>query len=130
VVDYEPPAESPDDEYPYVLTTGRSIFHYHTGTMTRRTPRLNDEIPWGFVQINPADAAKVGVRRGDVVTLETRRGHIDAQAKLTTDVPPGLLFVSFHFAESCANVLTNPALDPACMMPEYKVCAVKMEVKQ
>jgi len=130
VVDYKPPAELPDEEYPYVLTTGRSIFHYHTGTMTRRTPKLNDEVSRGFVQINPADAAKARVRSGDTVTLETRRGSIETQARITTEVPPGLLFVPFHFAESCANVLTNPALDPACKMPEYKVCAVRMEVKQ
>jgi formate dehydrogenase major subunit len=81
---------------------------------------LNDEVPQGFVQINPADAAKAGVRNRDTVTLRTRRGSIEAQARVTTDVPPGLLFVPFHFAESCANVLTNPALDPACKMPEYK----------
>jgi formate dehydrogenase alpha subunit len=130
VVDYKPPAELPDEAYPYVLTTGRSIFHYHTGTMTRRTPKLNDEVPRGFVEINPADAARSGVRSGDVVTLETRRGSIETQARITTQVPPGLLFVPFHFAESCANVLTNPALDPACKMPEYKVCAVRMEVQR
>ena len=130
VVDYKPPAELPDEAYPYVLTTGRSIFHYHTGTMTRRTPKLINEVPQGFVEVNPADAAKSGVRSGDTVTLKTRRGSIETQAKITTQVPPGLLFVPFHFAESCANVLTNPALDPACKMPEYKVCAVRMEVKQ
>ncbi len=98
--------------------------------MTRRTPKLNDEVPRSFVQVNPADAAKDGVRSGDMVTLKTRRGSIETQARITTEVPPGLLFVPFHFAESCANVLTNPALDPACKMPEYKVCAVRMEVKQ
>jgi formate dehydrogenase major subunit len=129
-VDYRPPAEMPDEEYPYFLTTGRSIFHYHTGTMTRRTSKLNDEVPQGFVQINPTDAAGEGVKSGDVVTLNSRRGSIDVPVKVTADVPPGVLFVPFHFAEACANVLTNPALDPACKMPEYKVCAVGMEVQQ
>jgi len=129
-VDYCPPAELPDEEYPYVLMTGRSIFHYHTGTMTRRTPKLDSEVSDGFVQINPADAANGRIRNGDVVTLRSRRGSIDALAKVTTDVPPRMVFVPFHFAEACANVLTNPALDPACKMPEYKVCAVNVEVQQ
>jgi len=129
VVEFKPPAELPDDEYPYVLTTGRSIFHYHTGTMTRRTPKLVDEVPRGFVEVNPEDARKEGVKDKDVVTLKTRRGSIEAEAKVTDEVPPGLLFVPFHFADSCANVLTNPALDPSCKCAETKVCSVKIEVK-
>jgi len=129
MVEFKPPAETPDAEYPYVLTTGRSIFHYHTGTMTRRTPRLDDEIDRGFVEINPEDAIKAGVNSQDMVTLTTRRGSIELKAKVTDEVPPGLLFVPFHFADSCANVLTNPALDPSCKCAETKVCAVKMEVK-
>ena len=127
-VDYRPPAEVPDEEYPYVLTTGRSIFHYHTGTMTRRTPRLSHEVPSAFVEVSPADAADAGLRTGDTVTLRSRRGSIDLAAKVTPAVSPGVLFVPFHFRDACANVLTNPALDPACKMPEYKVCAVRMEV--
>jgi formate dehydrogenase major subunit len=129
VVEFKPPAELPDDEYPYVLTTGRSIFHYHTGTMTRRTPKLNDEVSYCYVQVNPEDANRAGVKDGEMVTLNTRRGSIEAQAKVTDVVAPGLLFVPFHFAESCANVLTNPALDPGCKCAETKVCAVKLEVK-
>ena len=129
-IDYKPPAELPDEEYPFVLTTGRSIFHYHTGTMSRRTPKLNDEVPRGFVQVNPADAADEGIKSGDMVTLSSRRGSIGVPAQVTADVPPGMLFVPFHFGEACANVLTNPALDPTCKMPEYKVCAAKMEVQQ
>lgn len=128
-VEFKPPAEVPDEEYPYVLTTGRSIFHYHTGTMTRRTSRLNDEVQHGFVEVNPKDAKKAGVRDRDMVALSTRRGSIEVQAKVTDEVPPGLLFIPFHFAESCANVLTNPALDPSCKCAETKVCAASMEVK-
>jgi formate dehydrogenase major subunit len=128
-VEYKPPAEVPDEEYPYFLTTGRSIFHYHTGAMTRRTPKLVDEIPRGFVEVNPEDAAKAGVKDKDVVTLETRRGSIEAEARVTDEVQPGLLFVPFHFADSCANVLTISALDPSAKCAETKVCAVKMEVK-
>ncbi len=130
VVGYKPAAELPDSEYPYVLTTGRSMFHYHTGTMTRKTDTLNGEVPRGFVQVNPGDATKLGIKRNGTVTLTTRRGMIETNAKVTDEVPPGLVFVPFHFAESCANVLTNPALDPGCKMPEFKVCAVKLEVKR
>jgi formate dehydrogenase alpha subunit len=128
-VEFKPPAELPDEEYPYLLTTGRSIFHYHTGTMTRRTPKLNDEVRNCYVQVNPQDAYGAGVRDGEIVMLKTRRGSIEAQAKVTDIVPPGLLFVPFHFADSCANVLTNPALDPNCKCAETKICAVKMEAK-
>ena len=128
-VEYKPPAEVPDEEYPYFLTTGRSIFHYHTGAMTRRTPKLIDEVPRGFVEVNPEDASKAGVKDKDVVTLKTRRGSIEAEARVTDEVPPGLLFVPFHFPNSCANVLTISALDPSAKCAETKVCAVKMEVK-
>ncbi len=130
VVEFKPPAELPDDEYPYVLTTGRSIFHYHSGTMTRRTPKLSDEVRHGFVEVNPEDAINTRVKDKDVVTLKTRRGRIEVEAKVTDEVPPGLLFVPFHFAECCANVLTNPALDPNCKCAETKVCSVRMEVKR
>ncbi len=129
VVEFKPPAEVPDEEYPYFLTTGRSIFHYHTGAMTRRTPKLVDEIPRGFVEVNPEDASKAGVEDKNIVTLKTRRGSIEAQARVTDEVPPGLLFVPFHFPNSCANVLTISALDPSAKCAETKVCAVKMEVK-
>jgi len=129
-VEYKPPAEVPDEEYPYFLTTGRSIFHYHTGAMTRRTPKLVDEVPRDFVEVNPEDASKAGVKNKDVVTLKTRRGSIEAEAKVTDEVPPGLLFVPFHFPDSCANVLTISVLDPSAKCAETKVCAVKMEVKQ
>ena len=128
VVNYQPPAEVPDAEYPYVLTTGRSIFHYHTGTMSRRTPKLDAEVPSGFFQINPKDANRENIKGGAKVTLKTRRGSIESEAHLTDDVPEGLVFLPFHFNESCANKITNPALDPSCGMPEYKVCAVKLEV--
>jgi formate dehydrogenase alpha subunit len=130
VVEYKPPAEVPDDQYPYVLTTGRSIFHYHTGSMTRRTPKLLDEVPRGFVEVNPDDAIRAGVKSKNVVTLETRRGRIEAEVKVTDEVQPGLLFVPFHFPNSCANVLTIPALDPSAKCAETKVCAVKMKVKR
>ena len=130
VIDYKPPAELPDKDYPYILTTGRSIFHYHSGTMTRRTPKLHDEISSGFCQMNPEDAATESIRNGTTVILKTRRGSIEAEARVTDEVPEGLVFVPFHFTESCANRLTNPVVDPACGMPEFKVCAVNVEVKK
>jgi len=129
-IEYKPPAEVPDDQYPYVLTTGRSIFHYHTGSMTRRTPKLLDEVPRGFVEVNPEDATKEGLKDKDMVTLKTRRGSIEVVARVTDEVPAGLLFTSFHFPDSCANVLTISALDPSAKCAETKVCAVRMEVKR
>jgi formate dehydrogenase major subunit len=130
VVEFKPPAEIPDEKYPYVLTTGRSIFHYHTGTMTRRTPKLSDEVRRGFVEVNLEDASKTGIKNKNIVTLETRRGSIEVEAKVTDNVPPGLLFIPFHFADSCANMLTNPALDPACKCAETKVCACRVKIKR
>ena len=129
-VEYKPPAEMPDEKYPYFLTTGRSIFHYHTGHMTRRTPKLMNEVPRGYVEVNPKDAIEAGIKDRDIVTLETRRGSIEAEARVTDNVQPGLLFIPFHFSDSCANVLTNSALDPSCKCAETKVCAVRLEVKR
>jgi formate dehydrogenase major subunit len=129
-VEFKPPAEPPDAEYPYVLTTGRSIFHYHTGSMTRRTPKLVDEVQHGFVEVNPADAVSAGLNNKDMVTLETRRGSIKAEVKVTDEVPAGLLFVPFHFSDSRANVLTISALDPSAKCAETKVCAARLKAKQ
>jgi formate dehydrogenase major subunit len=128
VVDFKPPAELTDKEYPFILTTGRSIFHYHTGTMSRRTPTLHAEVPKNYCQVNPKDAAKKNIREGTKISLCTRRGTIEAKAHVTDDVPIGLVFLPFHFHESCANKITNPVLDPACGMPEYKFCAANIEV--
>jgi predicted molibdopterin-dependent oxidoreductase YjgC len=128
-VEYKPPAESPDADYPHVLSTGRSLFHYHTGTMTRRTDTLNSEVPEAYAEINPEDALMLDVRSGSRIVLETRRGKIEVIARVTERVPQGSIFVPFHFSESSANILTNPALDPTSKMPEFKVCAVKEEVQ-
>ena len=124
---YKPPAELPDAEFPLVLMTGRDPFHYHTGTMTRRSRRLTDQLNSCYVQINPADARSMGIRSGDMARIESRRGAIEAEARVTKTVPEGAVFVPFHFAEAAANVLTNPALDPVVKIPEYKVCAVRVE---
>ncbi len=127
VVEHQDPAEMPDEEYPFILTTGRNIFHYHTGTMTRRTAKLEQESPEAYVEVNPADAAELGVTDGDQVKVVSRRGEIQTKAWVTDRVPRGLVFAPFHYAEAAANVLTNPAVDPTAKIPEYKVCAVRME---
>jgi len=126
-VEYKPPAEVPDQDYPFILTTGQILFHFYTGTMTRRSPTLNAEVPTGYVEISPGDAAELGVTKGDMVKVRTRRGEIETVANVTQDIPKGILFVPFHFKEAAANMLTNPALDPAAKMPELKVCAAALE---
>jgi formate dehydrogenase alpha subunit len=128
-VEFKPTAESPDDEYPYLLTTGRSIFHFDGGSMTLRTPKLVNEISHGYVEVNPKDAIQVGIKDKNVVTLTSRRGSIEAEARVIDTVPPGLLFTTFHFPKSSGNILTNPALTPGAKCAGTKVCAVRMEVK-
>jgi len=126
-VEYLDPAEMPDEEYPFWLTTGRMFAHYHTGTMTRASLHLDTEQKTGYVEINPEDAKTLGVNDGETVRLATRRGETEIPARISDKVVPGLLFVPFHFAESPANILTNSAFDPIAKIPEYKVCAVKIE---
>jgi formate dehydrogenase major subunit len=124
--EYRPPAEEPDADYPFVLTTGRILFQYHTGTMTRRSPILTDQVNEPFVEIHPGDAARLGVADGDRVRVQSRRGEVDLAARVTETVPPGVVFIPFHFAEAPANALTHGALDPVAKIPEFKVCAVRV----
>jgi predicted molibdopterin-dependent oxidoreductase YjgC len=126
-IEYRDPAEVVDDEYPLWMTTGRVFAHYHTGTMTRNSPSLNAEIATGYLEIHPADAERIGIRSGEEVKIASRRGEITAKAWVTDRVGEGLVFMPFHFIECNANVLTNPAQDPVCKIPELKVCAVKVE---
>ncbi|HUT96509.1 MAG TPA: molybdopterin dinucleotide binding domain-containing protein, partial [Dehalococcoidales bacterium] len=126
-LEYKPPMELPDKQYPLVLTTGRSLYHFHTGTMTRKVEGLNVLKKEGEVEINPADAAKLGIADGDRVKVASRRGEVVTKANLTEASPEGVVFMTFHFAESPANRLTNPVLDPVAKIPEYKVCAVRVE---
>jgi formate dehydrogenase alpha subunit len=122
-----PPAELPDLEYPLVLTTGRVLYHWHGAEMTRRARGLLAVYPEALIEINPKDAQRAGVADGEMIRLASRRGEIAAKAKLTERVGTGLVFATFHFPESAANFLTNPALDPLAKIPEFKVCAVKVE---
>lgn len=126
-VAYKAPAELPDEEFPFVLITGRDGFHYHTGSMTRRSRTLTGQINRCYAQIHPADAAKTQIKAGQAVRLSSRRGTIEVEARVTSIVQEGSIFVPFHFAETAANMLTNPALDPVVKIPEYKICAVKLE---
>ena len=126
-VEYRDPAELPDTQYPFYLTTGRTFAHFHTGTMTRVSGHLDSEQKTGYVEINPQDAAELEIKEGEIISLASRRGSIEAPAKLSTEVAPGVLFVPIHFGEHPANVLTNPACDPVAKIPEFKVCAVSIE---
>jgi formate dehydrogenase alpha subunit len=126
-VEFKEPAEAPDEEYPLTLTTGRIMFHYHTGSMTRRSEKLHQEVPEGYVEISPEDADRLGLGKSEPVRVVSRRGEIETRAWITRRVPPGVVFIPFHFAEAAANMLTNPALDPVAKIPEYKVGAVRIE---
>ncbi len=126
-VDYVAPAEETDEEYPYILSTGRILFHWHGGTMSRRSPGLDVIAPEAEVEIHPADGEHLGIASGDLVRVTSRRGQVVAAAKLTRRSPVGTVFMTFHFAEAAANLLTIDAVDPIAKIPEYKVCAVKVE---
>ena len=127
--EHRPPAEEPDEEYPLILTTGRTMFHFHTGTMTRRSALLNHEVPTGYLELHPKDAERLRIGEGEKVQVRSRRGDIEIGALVTDRVPEGTVFIPFHFAECAANVLTNPVLDPDAKIPELKVCAVSVAKK-
>jgi formate dehydrogenase major subunit/formate dehydrogenase alpha subunit len=125
-VEHLGPQELPDQDYPYLLSTGRILYHYHTSTMTRRSGGLAELAPSCRVEVNPVDAAQLGLSDGDLVRVASRRGEISAEAWITPRVSPGMVFVPFHYAESAVNRLTIKALDPVAKIPEYKVCAVRL----
>ena len=127
-VSYRPSAELPDNDYPLVLSTGRQLFQYHTGTMTRRTSAI-EAVAGGqpYVEIHPEDARKLCITDGQKISVSSRRGSIEIAAKITERPLQGMVFIPFHFREAAANILTNTALDPVCKIPELKVCAVKIK---
>jgi formate dehydrogenase alpha subunit len=133
-IEYQEPAELPDKDYPFTLTTGRVMFHFHTGTMTRRSEKLDREVPEAYVEIHPQDAVQIGLNLrtagngGQRVQVSSRRGQIELAAHITKHIKPGIVFIPFHFAEAAANALTHAALDPIAKIPEFKVCAVKVEI--
>jgi formate dehydrogenase alpha subunit len=126
-VSYLPPAEEPDREYPYLLTTGRILYHFHTGTMSRRVDGLDEIRPDGFVEMHPEDARDLHLADGEMATLTSRRGSVIARAMVSERARPGTVFMTFHYREAAANILTNDALDPVAKIPEFKVCAVRIK---
>lgn len=126
-VAYLDPAELPDDEYPLVLTTGRVLYHWHGGVMTRRAEGLNEIYPDPVVEVHPEDAGRLGLSPGQRVRVASRRGEVEVAVQVTERSRPGTVFMNFHFAEAAVNLLTNDALDPYAKIPEFKVCAVRIE---
>lgn len=110
-----------------MLTTGRELFHYHTGTMSRRVRALSTVSPKAYVEIHPADAERLSISDGEMLKVSSRRGSIVLKARVIKSPDVGVVFIPFHFKEAAANVLTNPVYDPICKVPEFKVCAVKIE---
>ncbi len=125
-VEFIPPREMPDDEYPFVLSTGRILQHFHTGTMSRRAEVLDELVSVGAIEIHPDDAESLGIVDGQPIEVSSRRGQIEIGAHVTERVMPGTVFLAFHFREAPANRLTIAALDPVAKIPEFKVCAVKI----
>jgi len=126
-VEYAPPVELPDDAYPFVMNTGRQLYHWHTGTMTRRAAGLDQREPTPIMEIRPADAAALGLEEGDLARVTSRRNSLVISCRRSDRVARGQVFVPFHFREAAANLLTNPVLDPYAKMAELKCCAVRVE---
>ena len=126
-IEHLPPAEMPDADYPMVLSTGRVLYHWHGGEMTRRAQGLLAVYDHALVELNPQDAEQLGLNGHRRVRVSSRRGAIEVEAWITDRVPPGMVYANFHFPEASANELTIAALDPVAKIPEYKVCAVKVE---
>ncbi len=128
-VEHQEPAENPDAQFPFTLTTGRILPHYHTRSMTGRVAGLEQLAPEERVELHPDDAARLGVDDGDWLRVSSRRGQVDARAWVTDRVGHGVVFMTFHYADALTNALTNTAMDPIAKIPELKVCAVKVEKK-
>ncbi|WP_308209370.1 molybdopterin oxidoreductase family protein [Allokutzneria sp. A3M-2-11 16] len=127
-VDHRGPAELPDDDYPLSATTGRVLQHYQSGAQTRRVPELNAAVPEAFVEVHPDTADRAGLAEGDVARICSRRGEVLAKVRCVQGMRIDTVFLPFHFpGEQRANLITNPALDPISGMPEFKVCAVRLE---
>ncbi len=126
-IDFRPPAEEPDEDYPMILSTGRTLYNYNVGNMTRKTAAVHQRQPENFVEIHEEDADRLGIRDGDKVRVATRRGEITACAHVAGKVRPGGLWMPFHYGESSANLLTNDAFDDITRTAEYKVCAARIE---
>lgn len=126
-VDWTPPAEVPDADYPLVLSTGRRLAHYHTRTQTGRCEGLNDILGEETADISPEDAMSLDIVHGETIKVISRRGEVNVKANVSSRIPQGMVWMAFHFREACANWLTNPAFDPVTLTAEYKACAVRIE---
>ncbi len=124
---YRPADELPDDDFPFILNTGRVLAHWHTGSMTRRSQALDAIDPAPFVAVHPDDLQRLKADDGQELKVTSRRGSIQLSARADRNVQPGSVFIPFHFREAAANTLTNDALDPQGKIPEFKVCAVRLE---
>ena len=116
----------PDADYPFILTTGRVLEHWHGGTLTRAS-KLDDLYPQALMEVNPVDAIKLDLKEGDEVRVSSRRGSIVIRVTIKDKTRAGVVFIPFFFAEASANILTNDVIDPRAKIPEYKICAVKIE---
>ncbi len=125
-IEYRPSTENISEKYPLILTTGRVLYHYHTGTMTMKTQGLNEKIPECFIEISPEDAEQYSLKDGDTAQLTSKRGNVKAKIKFSRKAVKGTLFMPFHFAKAAANNLTSTKLDPVSKIPELKVCAVNL----
>ena len=126
-VEFLPPAELPDAEFPFLMNTGRQMYHWHTGTMTRRATGLDSREPTPTFELNPLDASEMGIEDGDPVRITSRRAAMEIAVRISDRVARKQIFVPMHYREAAANLLTNPALDPYAKIPEFKVCAVRLE---
>jgi formate dehydrogenase major subunit len=122
-----PPNETPDHEYPFILTTGRQLEHWHTGSMTRRATVLDALEPSAIAAVSRGTLVKLGLKPGDMLRVTTRRGEVELAARQDDAIPDGVVFIPFAYVEAAANILTNPALDPFGKIPEFKFCAAKVE---
>jgi formate dehydrogenase major subunit len=123
----QPPNETPDHEYPFILTTGRQLEHWHTGAMTRRATVLDALEPSAIAAVSRGTITKLGIKPGDMIRVTTRRGTVELNSRQDDAIPDGVVFIPFAYVEAAANILTNPALDPFGKIPEFKFCAAKVE---
>jgi formate dehydrogenase major subunit len=123
----QPPDEVPDADYPFILTTGRELEHWHTGAMTRRATVLDALEPGAVASVSRGTIAKLGIQPGDLIRVATRRGTVELAARQDDAIPDGVVFIPFAFVEAAANLLTNPKLDPFGKIPEFKFCAARLE---
>jgi formate dehydrogenase major subunit len=122
-----PPDETPNEEYPFILTTGRQLEHWHTGAMTRRSTTLDALEPAAVASVSRGTLARLGIKAGDLIRVATRRGTVELAARQDDAIPDGVVFIPFAYVEAAANLLTNPALDPFGKIPEFKYCAARVE---